>query len=122
MTSLARRVGAYVALIAFAAVFVIPFTGGSHPLIGDDAACGGEELVARLPGTQFEPVLPSAVPEHCALCHWLRTFSGAQVAVAIAAPIEANLQPAVLAPGRWLVRSRTASNRASRAPPVSLLS
>jgi hypothetical protein len=70
-----RRIGAVVALLAFAAGLLLPGSFVLHEPDDADAAWGAPGLVAGHSTTQLEPVLPSADEEHCAICHWMRALT-----------------------------------------------
>jgi hypothetical protein len=117
MASLLRRACGWVTLVTFSSVFALPFTAGSHLLIDDDPGCGDEALVSLHPFTQFESVSPPLVPEHCALCHWLRTLSGAQVSAVVSVALPVDLHAAVSLLKSSRARSHVAG-RSSRGPPL----
>ena len=119
MASVLRRACAWVALVTFSAAFALPFTAGCHSLF-DDPGCGGEALVSLHPHTQIESVRPPLVPEHCALCHWLRTFSGARVCAVASMAVGRDVRAAVVFQTSRHVQTDS-TGRSSRAPPSSFL-
>jgi hypothetical protein len=121
MSPIARRLGAWVAVVAFTlGSFALPIANSSHPIWDDDAACGGADYVGPArPHLQFEAVHPLTPAGHCALCHWLR-------AVGSAAPGSKSVAAVGLDAvdiGLWRLASRHGRlvivRGASRAPPAT---
>jgi len=112
-----RRIRAWVTLAAFLGTLAIPVATLGHFTPDDDAACGP---VIGAPGhasTQVEVPRPAPVPQHCALCHWLRAVGGAAPSVprvAMSLPTPARVQaPAT----EHRATDPTLNERPSRAPP-----
>lgn len=74
-----RRSTAFVALIAFAASFGLPFAAPTHAWIDDpDSGWRGIPVI----GTPAQVEAPtSSRDEHCAICHWMRALGSSVVGV-----------------------------------------
>jgi hypothetical protein len=81
MTVAGKQLRAWVAFLAFAGSFGLPFFSASHLSGLDDEACG-QVVLATHSKTQFQGVTPIPPPQHCAYCHWQRAVGGATTAAA----------------------------------------
>ena len=112
-----RRITATLVLATFVATLVLPSLVVSHAWADPDLG-GAEGLFAGHPVTQFEGVRAAVLPEHCALCHWLRSLGSSANELPTALPV-----PALAAgPGAFGVDAAwvTATTRGpARAPPAS---
>ena len=87
-----RRLTAGFALGAFVLALLLPSVTASHTWGDADLAGTEVGLFSGHPTTQFEGARTPIGPEHCALCHWLRSLGSS---------IAARPQPAPsLAPSR----------------------
>jgi len=118
MSPLIRRLGAWIAVTAFALGFALPLANSSHPIWDDDACAAADVVGPTHPHQQFEGVHQPTPAGHCALCHWLRAVSSA--APGTTAVNAAGLEPADAGRGRlapWHGRLVVVEG-ASRAPPA----
>ena len=116
-----RRLFGHLTLTVFLASLCLPFLTASHFAWDDDPACGSDVLAPAHATTQFEPVIPGPVAQHCAICHWLRALGSASPAGSPSARpfIEARRE----APARDFVAPErlVAGDRWSRGPPSTSL-
>jgi len=74
----------FVTLAAFVATLGLPFVAARHGLGADpDLGWGGVRIAVAHPLTQVEPVQPAVTDEHCAICHWARTFGSSVTATPV---------------------------------------
>jgi len=74
-----RRLTAACALGTFVFTLFLPAITASHAWADEDLAGFEDGLFEGHPTTQFEtPRLPVG-PEHCALCHWLRSLGSSSI-------------------------------------------
>jgi hypothetical protein len=118
MTSWSRRLTAWTSLMALVVGLAMPMLPGLHTVTAasDDCATTGR-TGGRI---QLEPGGPSpSAPEHCVMCHWLRTARSASTGLVASADPPPTV-PAVLnrspidVPSHHLVVERP-----SRAPPLA---
>lgn len=83
-----RRVTATLVLATFIAALVLPSLVVSHACADPDLG-GADGLFAGHPITQFEGVRAAVLPEHCALCHWLRSLGSSANELPAALPVPA---------------------------------
>jgi hypothetical protein len=120
MSPFHRRLGAWVALLAFSAFFGLGWTSASHLGGDDDTACGQVSLSTGHAHVQFERVKLAATPTHCPFCHWQQTIRSARLASAAAAlPVRAGQR--VLPPDSHRAHSTDLEQRRSRGPPSAFV-
>jgi hypothetical protein len=111
------RLRAWVALVAFFAVFGSGLATFGHAGLGDDEACGDVSLTNGHTSVAFGLPRAPAPLKHCPFCHWQRSVSG--VSVASAAPSSVQLEPSdLLTPATTpAVRSAAREQATTRGPP-----
>jgi hypothetical protein len=114
------RARAWLALGIFIGGLALPIVSPAHP-VDDDQDTPGVALISHHPWSEIASVLPPAVPQHCAICHWERALSGASASarVEVASALHA------IAVGRLEIRlsadSAPIRHGSSRAPPSPVL-
>jgi hypothetical protein len=110
-----------VVLSMFVATLCLPLVSETHAFGGDvDTAWGERGIVVCHPDTQVEVPKPGAGDDHCAICHWVRTF-GASVVGARIRPLTPSSSGLVVAN---LVAAGSSGGRVTgppRGPPPSSL-
>lgn len=116
----ARRLGAWIALVAFSASFGIGWSASSHHEADNDADCGQVQLASSHPRVQFEAAKDPVQATHCAFCHWQRAVSGARLTVVQHASL--SLQPIgrPVPPASRTPQSAALDQHASRGPPSEI--
>ncbi len=113
-----RRVCSAFVLATFVVTLVLPRLVVSHAWFDPDLSGADAGLFAGHPVTQFEGVHAPVAPEHCALCHWLRSLSSSTNVLPAVLPALARLAgPRTAATDA--VAGTTSTRRPARAPPTS---
>ena len=115
-----RRLFGFLTLAVFLGSLGLPLLPATHFDWNDDTACGATGFAAGRKDA-FSAAKTPPVPQHCAICHWLRAM-GAAAPGHVVATGPAIAQPRILsasainAPDLLLVR-----HCPSRGPPASSL-
>lgn len=120
MTALARRGSAWAALVAFVASFGLGGTAAGHRDADGDASCEQVELAEGHGRVQFEAVKPSPAATHCAICHWQRAVSGANLAAADGGSFQFQLLGRPVLSGARSPRRAARDQHSSRGPPSQI--
>ena len=118
---LARRLVVITATLAFLGGFVLPIFSSHDVGADDDAACNDPVIAAGYTSAHPQISSPTAAPEHCAYCHWLRAVTGASAAP-IAQLSQPGSRPVRITPASCSLRVAPIAARPSRGPPSTSLS
>ena len=113
-----RRLTARFALGVFVLALVLPSVVESHAWTDADLSGGEASLFVGHATTQVESPRAPVGPEHCALCHWLRSLGSSVVGGPAAGPAAARHEHPLEGPPA----SRSVlpgSHGPARAPPAS---
>ena len=113
-----RRLTAAGALGAFVLALVLPSLTRSHVWADADLAGADAALFVGHPTTQIESPRVPVAPEHCALCHWLRSLGSSVVGGPVPVPPTARLEHP-LTGSTTSLSTVAASSCPARAPPAS---
>jgi len=121
MSARFRRLVASCAILIFAGTLTLPLESEAHLSWNDDPECAPLAGGGHRGASALQAEKQTAPSGHCALCHWLRAFSGVSPTLsATSTPAfdtrNAVVRTAVLWDGRI-----AALDRPSRAPPRPLV-
>jgi hypothetical protein len=74
MRARARLIVGQISLLVFLASLVLPNFANRHLATADDPDCGILAVTAHRQATFETPADDAKAPEHCAVCHWLRSL------------------------------------------------
>jgi hypothetical protein len=121
MSARIRRLVASCAILIFAGTLALPLGSEAHLSWNDDADCAALTGGGHHGASALQAENRAAPSGHCALCHWLRAFSGVSLPLSAVSTPAFDARDAVSRPASLWDGRMAALDRPSRAPPLALV-